>query len=276
MGAVMRDAKHLERRGQTWYCVRDVPRPLQSKVGKRRFVVSLRTQDLMVAQARRYEALATFERVIDTARRSTPGSDSIITAGLAYRDALARIEAGDPAAVKVHGGSDDTGWWDGAPNAHDLTPQQRAAINAEAVLEIAADDIRDAHGDAAASTFLDVARGHATPLMHHVDDWLKEGGTKGAFTARTQGQYRHDLARLETWAKAAGVPCTVEAITRRIASRYVRETIIDPKVHNITGNRWVSAASTYWKWLMKRAGGRDEPLDRPKPRQACRASPRRP
>lgn len=250
----MRDVKHLELRGRTWYCVRDVPRPLQGTVGKKRFVVSLRTQDLMVAQARRYEALVTFERVMDTARRTAPGPNAIITAGLAYRDALARIEAGDPAAVKVHGGSKETGWWDGAPNAHDLTPQQRAAINADAVLEIAADDIRDTHGDDAASTFLDVARRRATPLMHHVDDWLKEGGSKGAFTARTKGQYRHDLGRLETWANAAGVPCTVEAITCRIAGRYVHETITAPQVHNVTGNRWVSAASTYWKWLMKRAG----------------------
>ncbi len=199
----------------------------------------------------------TFAKAIETARR-TSGPDVIVEAGLAWRNALARIEAGDPAAIKAHWGYQDPGY-PRSPHDPTPTPQQVARDNAEMELSNHVDHILETEGDAAARTLADVAYGRATPLMHHVDAWLAEGGAKGAFTPRTKAQYRHDLGRLETWAKAAGVPCTVEAFSRRTAGRYVHETIVAPGVHNVTGNRWVSAASTYWRWLMKRAGVETNP-----------------
>ena len=62
------------------------------------------------------------------------------------------------------------------------------------------------------------------------------------------------MKRLETWARSKGVPETVEAFNRKVAGRYVSDTIVSPGVHPVTGNRWLSAASAYWRWMMKRAG----------------------
>ena len=116
------------------------------------------------------------------------------------------------------------------------------------------DHLRETEDEATAKAFADVAYGKATPLLHYLEAWLAEGGSKGAFRERTKLQHRTDVKRLVTWARAKGVPETVEAFTRRVAGRYVSDTIVTPGVHPVTGNRWLSAASAYWRWLMKRAG----------------------
>jgi uncharacterized protein DUF6538 len=48
----------LELRGRCYYAVRDVPRPLQEAVGKRRLVRSLKTRNLSVAMATRHAVQA--------------------------------------------------------------------------------------------------------------------------------------------------------------------------------------------------------------------------
>ena len=46
----------------------------------------------------------------------------------------------------------------------------------------------------------------------------------------------------------------METFTKRVAGRYVTETIVSKEVDPATGNRWISAASAYWRWMGKRAG----------------------
>jgi integrase len=47
---------------------------------------------------------------------------------------------------------------------------------------------------------------------------------------------------------------TIEAITPVVAGRYVTESLVGKGVHWATGNRKITAASSYWRWLRKRAG----------------------
>ena len=253
-GSALADTAYLERRNghPTWHCVKDVPRTLRARLGKSRLVKSLETHDLKIAQAKRWKVLADFQRILDAA--SGQGApNAAIEGGLAWRDTLARIEAGDPATIAVHGGNKDTGWWDADPDAAALTPQEKARRNVSAHLDIEADEL--AAGDAdEADTFRAVAFGDVTPLLHHVDSWLAEGGARGPVRDRTKGQYRTDVNRLDAWAKRAGVPATVEAFTRKVAGRYVSEELVSRGVDPKTANRQISAASTYWRWLMKRAG----------------------
>lgn len=49
---------------------------------------------------------------------------------------------------------------------------------------------------------------------------------KGAFRDRTKLRHRTDVKRLETWATRKGVRATVEAFNRRVADRYVHDTIV--------------------------------------------------
>ena len=81
---------------------------------------------------------------------------------------MARIEAGDPATIKVHGGHSDTGWWDDDHDAAVITSQEKARRNVIAMLDMVANAAAPlALGEA--STVLEVAYGNVTPLLHHVD-----------------------------------------------------------------------------------------------------------
>ena len=229
----MADTRWLEKRYQGWYAVKDVPRPLRSLVGRKRFIKSLGTRDLHVAVARRHAALAEFGRIIAAAQsRSTV--DPIVEAGIAWRDTFASIDRGDPAVADHLGGLDE------------------AEGTASLVFYGEIDRIRDEKGHTAAKAFHDLARGLATPLLHFVDAWLIEGGIKGPLRERTQRRYRSDLVELAAWTTEAGIPPTIEAITKQAASRYVTEALLGNGIDRKTANRKISAASAYWRWLVKR------------------------
>src|ERR1700758_2486867 len=94
--AAQSDMRWLILRGRTYYAVQEVPRPLRAKLG-RRLMKTLATTDHRVAVARRYAALAEFQRVFDRARNAT-GADPVTAAALSWRETLDRLEAGDTAA----------------------------------------------------------------------------------------------------------------------------------------------------------------------------------
>lgn len=51
----------------------------------------------------------------------------------------------------------------------------------------------------------------------------------------------------------AGITPTIETFTKRVVGRYVTEALVGVGVHRKTANRKISAASAYWRWLVKRA-----------------------
>jgi hypothetical protein len=218
MAKVRGDLRYLVQHNghPTWHCVKDVPVKLRDAVGKARLVKSLGTHDIVIARARRWDALAEFEQVLAGARDVTAPSRAV-DAGMAWRRTLQRIVAGDPAAISAHSRR---------KSESGDTPVEMARSNAEEEIDIQADDFHDQDQ----VTFRKVAHGLATPLLHHVDAWLAEGGPKGRLNPRTAGQYRNDVGRLATWAKAANVPETVEAFSRAVAGRYVTETGIGIEV----------------------------------------------
>lgn len=230
----------------TWHVVKDVPMKLRKTVGKPRLIRSLGTHDITTARSLRWAVLADFEKILQEVRGG-PGPDRAIRLGLEYRATLGRIEAGDPNMIQAHTRYGDL-WGSQDPSEPAREPRAVARDNAEADISLMAEELP--HREA--EVFMSVAYGHATPLLHHVDDWLAEGGTKGPLRPRTASQYRADLTRLTKWLSAAGLPVTLEAVTKAVAGRYVTETMVRTKVESTTGNRWISAASAYWKWLGKR------------------------
>jgi hypothetical protein len=243
----MADTRWLERRGRTFYAVKDVPRPLQAVPGKRRFIVSLKTRDLHVAVARRYAALTSFEVETSNARAQSTASP-LIEAGMAWRGVFASIDRGDPAQLAAFGSGQP-----GYPGV-EMTLAERARDEAAIVLDDEADRIRDEQGKEAAAGFLGVAQGRATPLLHYIDQWVAEGGARGPVAERTQRQYRSDLVALEAWAKASGVSPVIEAFDRKVVGRFVTEAMVATGANRKTANRKISAASSYWRWLGKRVG----------------------
>jgi hypothetical protein len=57
-------------------------------------------------------------------------------------------------------------------------------------VEDQADEIGGRYGEVVANEFLGIATGTATPLLHYMDAWLKEGGKRGPVSLRTQWQYK--------------------------------------------------------------------------------------
>jgi integrase len=265
------DTRYLEQRHLTWHYVRDFPRGLHEAIGKRRLVVSLQTHDLRVALAHRYEVSATFERMVTAARRKA-GPDAAVEVGLAFRERLARIEAGDAAVIAATPTPQEPmTTYDGS---RPLTNQEMAEMQADLELDLMAEHFEETEGAAAATTLLDVARGRATPLLHFVDAWLAEGGAKGPLKERTKASYKADVERLGAWAKRVRVPSTIEAFTRKVAGRYVTEELVTAKVDAKTANRRISAVSSYWRWLCKRAGVDANPWERQSVAKATRPGDR--
>jgi integrase len=236
------DMRWMEVRGRTFYAVQAVPRPLWPRVGKRRLVKSLGTRDHHVAVARRHAALAEFQRLFDRVR----GGDGHVEAALDWRETLAALERGDTSRFSAS--------WDDGPVSD---PEELRSL-ANGVLDEEADRIECERGRGAANAFVGIARGTATPLLLHIDAWLREGGAKGPLTARTQGQYRSDMHGFADWARSIGIS-TVEAVSEIVAGRYVTEHLLARGVHWATANRRITAASAYWRWLRKRAGVKVNP-----------------
>jgi integrase len=87
--------------------------------------------------------------------------------------------------------------------------------------------------------------------MTYVDRWLREGGSRGVVKARTQSQYRADLADLSDWLQRAGHHQLIEAVTKDVAGRFVSD-MVAAGMDRTTLNRKISASSSYWRWLNKR------------------------
>ena len=223
------DMRWLEVRGRGFYAVKDVPRPLQATLGKRRLVKSLETRDVNVARARRHKALTEFERTIAEARRGST-RNPLLEEALSWRAAL--TAANDEGETAEHP-------WETKEETVNLLLVERAeAIEAR-------------QGTVAAQAFYGMATGTATPLLHHIDTFLAEGGSRGPVAPRTQRQYRSDLIAFAGWCEGTGL-ATVEAINKKVVGRYVGEAMVATGMDRKTANRKISAASAYWRWLQRR------------------------
>lgn len=255
----------IELRGRTWYAVKKVPPALQVALGtkgrrKRHLVKSLETRDRHLALAKRYAAHAEFEAILAAARAPEQGA-MITEAAMTWRDTLARLHRGDTSAFRTN--------YPGGPIAA-----------AEGLIIEEADEIEITHGPITAAQFAGLAFGTMTPLLLHLDAWLREGGTRGRAAERTQSQYRADVQRFHDWLAAAGLPTSVEAISKAIVGRYISETMVATGMKPTTANRRISAVSAYWRWMQKRAGIESSPwgnasLSKVRPAHLGDAKPRR-
>lgn len=245
------DKRWIFLRHKTWSVALDVPRKHQKALGKARFVASLRTHDLAVAQARRWEYITKWRQIIDGHASETTQALSIVDEGLAWRDTLRRIERQDPAAIESfrssHGPYMDE---PGRP----YTRQEDALGVARTALQERIEELHyDRQSPRDASALAGLAYGTATPLLAFVGAWLSEGGKKGPFPPRTAAMYRSDVERLAEWLEASGIPLLIEEVTRKVAGRWILALDKTDK-KRATTNKRISAVSSYWNWLRRRQG----------------------
>ena len=102
------DSRYLQQRRQRWFVVVEVPPVATGQVrapGNKR---TLRTCDINLARARRWQVVADIQAQFEAARRGVQG-DPLRLEALALREALARNKASDRAGARID--------WDN-PEAH--------------------------------------------------------------------------------------------------------------------------------------------------------------
>jgi integrase len=245
------DTRYLQQRRQTWFVVVEVPPSIRAKLG-RRIKRTLRTRDINLARARRWQAVADIQAQFEAARRGVQGDPQRLEA-LELRRLLAEETRRSDRA------GDDINWgdWD---NPEDLSRYEDSRTDNILRDEIAAraTEIERQQGNAVAQTFFGIAVGDVTPLETYVEDWLREGGMKGSLTERTKVEHRRSVQALVGWLAKEHLGASIEVVTRRVAGRFVSEHLLPSGRHVRTISKTISTLSSYWKWLRRRGFVSDE------------------
>ena len=249
---------YLEQRRQGFEAVVDVPPSLRAAVGRRRFRLGLATRDVHIARARLLKAVITLHERINAACRMVPTVDPLMTEALALREGYQAVLSGD---IRGFTSSDDA---------------QSIII---AHVQTRAESIAETQGAARADTFGKIAMAISLPFTLHVTDWLSEPGAKGVYRGRTALDYRRMVEGFAFWMGKEGIGATVEAVTRRVAGRYLAalhgQSLSPARVRTV-----VAALSGYHQWLTRRGLIPDDSLNpwvgqAPRKAQGVRQEPER-
>jgi integrase len=252
----MADTRYLVQQKRTWFAVVEVPPSLRDRLG-RRLKRTLGTHDVHLARAKRWAVIAELKASIEAAR-SGPPQVTLDHEALAYRTALTDAKQ----LTEQSEYRDDNDW---------LETSSETLLSSE--IAERAYEIEDRHGPQAARTFADIALGRSTPLAIHVDDWLAQGGLRGSLTEKTKIEHRRAVRELVGWLEAERMGATVEAVTRKVAGRFVAEHLLRSGRHHRTTSKVVHTLSGYWQWLQRRGHIEDDGRN-PWTRQATSRHPK--
>jgi integrase len=229
------DTQHLKQRGRTWYARLAVPLKLQSVIGKTDLVKSLKTRDLREANQKKHVVLAELQRELTQAELSTvlpkDSAGYIMEVAKGQRKAVQEgrmdertAEAGLDAAIdeqlellrRKNGFNAETG------DPHLSDAQFRMQGLAERVL--AGDEVE--------------------LLSDSVKQYLAE--TKARVRNQTLSEKKRHLTALQGWLKTDH---EVTAITKKIAGRYVTESLLKQGRAPKTVKDTLSNLSAFWVWL---------------------------
>jgi len=234
---------NLEWHGHRIRVVIRVPPSQVTQVGKTKLKEALKTTDALEAEREKVD-------VIRCLRASLAGAKATVAQSSLVEQALAVKRLREEGRLRM----DDTG-----PDDDGYDPEDDAF--SETV-----DAVERQHGLEAAENFAAVALGNRTPLTALVDRWFAE---KADLSIGYKDDIRRSLARLEAWCGRTKTPKTVEAITQRVAGRYIHDQFVSACVDVKTTNKDLSCLRSSWRWLAKRHGTKENPwlgqsLDKPK------------
>jgi integrase len=233
-------APYLEQRRRRWYAVLEVPADVRHIIGKPRFVQSTKTDNLSIACVRRDSFLHEWRGQIAAARRTS--SDPLVADALALRNA----PVGD---YTVFGHDPD-----------DPSSYGPADLKADEISSTA-ERIEATHGLDRAKMFYALASGTDEALQHLFDQWQAEKLAQPKELANRATVMRNFSA----WLTTEGIVPTVNAITRRVAGRYVSAELL-PKAR-ATAAKYLSTLSRLWHWLKSKGVAEENPwLDHELPR----------
>lgn len=243
---------YLEQHGKQYRVQVWVPKALQEVYGKKLVKVPLHTSSKADANRLKIEVLARLHREFREAEKALgkmpSARDKLNTEAMDWRATLA-------SEVPIPYSFVDT--------SGDLIEAEEHIVRDDLLPERAR-EIEATHGTDIAKVFVQIATGENTPVRTLVDLWLSEAGIK----ERQKKEYRRAVERFHEWLTApqGERPRTglesgggIEAVTRKVAGRFISDTIVGKGVHPKTGNKTISCLSSYWRWLLKRGHVTENP-----------------
>lgn len=223
------DRQFLEKHGNKWRVVVNVPRDLHKTLGKTKLKRSLETDSLAAANRLKWDFVQAFQAQIDRARSpETATSEAVRLADLRRRV----IETG------------------GHPEGIDMQIEQRAEERAGR--PIGTDNegrpVYERTKDAEAMRFADIAFGRRTPVDLHRKIYLAQLNVK----ARTEADDKRAMGYLLDWCKRDGVPPFLETFGKREAVRFTDWLRTADGRSPVTLNKYIIRLGLYWAWLESR------------------------
>lgn len=233
MRRVVREG-YIEKRRRLYYAVLDVPTSVRDLLGgKRRYVQSLKTDDIHLAELRKRPLIAEWRRQIDEARRAL--SDPLMAQAVELRNLP------DTSFHQQRDGED-------ADAAADFAAELRSD-------EIArhAERIESSHGYETAKAFVRVARGKDDALTVLARQWQSEGLVKPREQANREGVLKH----LFGWMARSHIPLTAASVSRKVAGRYVSEELVGR--NRATAGKYLTTLSSLWRWIISKGEASENP-----------------
>lgn len=227
------DRRYLEVHGGKWRVTVPVPRDLQAKLGSTRLKRPLKTDSLMVANALKWPIVSEFRAEIEGARQGTP------------EDPLRR-EAVEVAELRSRAVTDAE-----REMIEDAAVERAEQLQGDPLFvdPLTREEAFDPRREAQAVAYAAIALGRATPIDLHHAEFVAQSVTK----MRTKADDQRALKFLLEWCERKQVSPTLQAITRRVAARFMDEMReVAGGQAPITLNKYLGRLSRYWQWLAVR------------------------
>ena len=205
---------HLKLRGRTYHAVMEIPKDLRKRLGKRRFMATLGTDSLQVAQRRVVRQIAMWRKQITEARGE--GGDANEDDPAYWRRALRNAKDDKQRQIIL----DEIEW-----KAYDI-----GSIN---VPEVG----MNPHRDPEAIQFYFEAIGAVVPTLEYLEEWI----TSLQVTAKTAAMRKATIGRL-----AEKFPM-LKDVSRKEVRRWATELMAELKPATV--QRMMTDCRTYWRYL---------------------------
>ena len=214
--------KYLQKRRRQWYAILEIPKTLRQQFGRPRFVQSLETESLSVAEKKVLPVIVGWRRQIDIAKGVDVGTDDELLA------AVMRVRR-DTQRAKVDG--------------RELVELQMA--QEEVAMMEALGPNNDYSGDDALFNAVTIAHGKTHLLCEHIEEFLASRDV----APKTTDMQRRDLGLFANKFQYA------HDATRLKVIDWVNVTLgAEQNLSLGTRSRMISAARVYWDYLEKNKG----------------------
>jgi len=235
--------KYLQKRRRQWYAILEIPKTLRQQFGRPRFVQSLETESLSVAEKKVLPVIVGWRRQIDLARGADIGTDDELLA------TVMRVRQ-DTQRAKVDG--------------RELAELQMA--QEEVAMMEALGPNNDYSGSDKLFNAVSIAHGKTHLLREHVEEFLASRDV----APKTTDMQRRDLGLFADKFQYA------HDATRPKVMDWVNVTLgAEQNLSLGTRSRMISAARVYWDYLEKNKGlTLPSPLHKvlpPKPKKKTKA-----